>query len=105
MRKGRTRPIRISIRLSAQEHERLMRMCADSGLPVSVLVRDLLMGVAIKPRPPDSYRDLARELAAIGNNINQIARLSNAAGRVSPVAAQQAEALMRQVWELVQARV
>ena len=31
----------------------------------------------IKPRPPEAYGKLLRELSAIGNNINQIAHIAN----------------------------
>ena len=35
------------------------------------------MGVNLYPRPPDEYADIRRQLAAIGNNINQIAHTVN----------------------------
>jgi len=35
------------------------------------------MGTQIRPRPPDTYAKLLRELSAIGNNINQIAYWAN----------------------------
>lgn len=43
-------------------------------------VRTLIMGVNLRPRPPDEYAEIRRQLAAIGNNINQIARAVNARG-------------------------
>ena len=36
------------------------------------------MGLTLYPRPPDEYAEIRRQLAAIGNNINQIARKANA---------------------------
>ena len=38
------------------------------------------MGLTLYPRPPDEYAEIRRQLAAIGNNINQIARTVNARG-------------------------
>lgn len=43
-------------------------------------IRALIMGVNLRPRPPDEYAEIRRQLAAIGNNINQIARAVNARG-------------------------
>ena len=41
------------------------------------------MGLTLYPRPPDEYAEIRRQLAAIGNNINQIARTVNARGFAS----------------------
>ena len=41
-------------------------------------IRSLIMGLTLYPRPPDEYAEIRRQLAAIGNNINQIARKANA---------------------------
>ena len=41
-------------------------------------IRALIAGVNLRPRPPDEYAEIRRQLAAIGNNINQIARKANA---------------------------
>lgn len=68
-------------------------------------VRSLVDGCEIKPRPPDSYKDLARELSAIGNNLNQIAHIANRTGQVTQRQLQQATDLMRQIWTLVQERI
>lgn len=40
-------------------------------------------GKKICPRPPDEYVRLLREINAIGNNINQIARIANAERHIS----------------------
>ena len=46
-------------------------------------IRKLIMGVEIRPRPPDNILQLIREINAVGNNINQIARKVNTENRVS----------------------
>ena len=46
-------------------------------------IRKLIMGVEIHPRPPENVVMLLREINAIGNNINQIARKVNACDEVS----------------------
>ena len=38
----------------------------------------MIAGEKMRPRPPNEYAEIRRQLAAIGNNINQIARKANA---------------------------
>ena len=45
--------------------------------------KSAFMGNIIRPRPPDEYVKLLREINAIGNNINQIAHIANAEQRIS----------------------
>ena len=51
---------------------------AISGFPTEVYLRALIAGEKMRPRPPNEYAEIRRQLAAIGNNINQIARKANA---------------------------
>ena len=53
---------------------------AISGFPMEVYLRTLIAGEKMQPRPPNEYAEIRRQLAAIGNNINQIARTVNARG-------------------------
>lgn len=53
---------------------------AISGFPTEVYLRALIAGEKMRPRPPNEYAEIRRQLAAIGNNINQIARAVNARG-------------------------
>lgn len=53
---------------------------AISGFPTEVYLRTLIAGEKMRPRPPDEYAEIRRQLAAIGNNINQITRAVNARG-------------------------
>ena len=40
----------------------------------------MIAGEKMRPRPPNEYAEIRRQLSAIGNNINQIARTVNARG-------------------------
>ena len=53
---------------------------AISGFPTEVYLRALIAGEKMRPRPPNEYAEIRRQLAAIGNNINQTARTVNARG-------------------------
>ncbi len=77
------RNIKLSVRVSEREHAHLKRQAANAGLKVEPFIRKLIMGVEIRPRPPDNILQLIREINAVGNNINQIARKVNTENRVS----------------------
>ncbi len=70
----------MTLRLNMAEYAHLCRQAKVAGLKKEPLVRQLIMGVNLRPRPPDEYAEIRRQLAAIGNNINQIARAVNARG-------------------------
>ena len=70
-------------------------------MSVSVLIRKLLAGVQLRPRPPDEYTKLLRELSAIGNNVNQIAYWANARKSIHEAEIVDAVQLVRKAWELV----
>ena len=77
------RKTKISVRLSSAEHTHLRKQAEIAGLKMEPFVRKLIMGVDIRPRPPDNISRLLREINAIGNNINQIARMANTCKNVS----------------------
>ena len=66
----------------------------------SAVLRKLIAGVELRPRPPDQYAVLLRELSAIGNNINQIAHWANARKSVHEAEIVDAAVLARRAWEL-----
>ena len=75
--------IKISVRLTEKEHKRLKEKAAACALKMEPYIRKLIMGSVIRPRPPDEYVKLLREINAVGNNINQIAHIANAERHIS----------------------
>lgn len=73
----------VLVRLSTQEKEKLKADAAACSLKTEPYIRKLIMGNVIRPRPPDDYVKLLREINAIGNNINQIAHIANAERHIS----------------------
>ena len=73
----RKRMIQISVRLTEQEHTHLKRLSETTGLKMEPLVRQLILGRELKPRPPENLAALLRQMSAMGNNINQIAKVAN----------------------------
>ena len=76
-------------------------MSDTTGLKMEPVLRKLVMGIQLRPRPPDTYAALLRELSAIGNNANQIAYWANAQRSISEKDIREAAALVREAWRLV----
>lgn len=91
----------ITLRLNAGEYAHLQEQAAATGLKMEPLLRQLILGVNLRPRPPDVYSALLRELSAIGNNINQLAHQANARGEATRAEISEAAQLVRQTARLV----
>lgn len=86
------------IRFNDVEYDHLKKQAKLSGLPVESLIRSLVMGIDVKPVPPNQLGEILRQLSAIGNNINQIARIANGTGRVSREDIDAIKAMQAQLW-------
>ncbi|MDP5132009.1 MAG: MobC family plasmid mobilization relaxosome protein [Paraglaciecola sp.] len=67
----------IKIRVSEDEFDRLKANC--TGNQLAVWMREMCLGKQSRKRnpPPTVDPDLLRQLAAIGNNVNQLAKQVN----------------------------
>ena len=101
VRDTRKRNWHVSVWLNDAELGHLRRQAAAAGLGVDPFLRSLILGVELRPRPPDTYAALLRELSAIGNNINQIAHIANAERHISDDRIDSAVNLMNDVWRCV----
>lgn len=97
----RTRPRHISVWMNEAEYRHLKTQAQLAGMGIDPFIRSLVAGVQLRPRPPDEYAKLLRELSAIGNNINQIAYRANARRDVQSNEVLEAVKLVRRAWELV----
>ena len=73
---------RISLRLDSAEYAHLKQLSADTGLKMEPVLRRLITGAELRPRPPDELPELLRQLSGMAVNINQIAKVANARGFV-----------------------
>ena len=64
-------------------------------------IRQLIMGVSLRPRPPDDLPELLRQLSGIGTNINQIAKVANASGYVRKEDIQSIMEMQAALWRAV----
>ena len=97
----RTRNRHVSVWLTDAELAHLRKQAAAAGLGIDPFLRSLILGVQLRPRPPDTYAALLRELSAIGNNINQIAHTVNGQKYAADSQIDQAVVLVRRAWRLV----
>ena len=74
----RNRPIKLSVRVNQTENQYLTLQAHSSGLSKEAFIRKLIMGETIKAKPPQELAELLRLLKSTSDNINQIARVSNA---------------------------
>lgn len=91
----------ITLRLNKTEYSHLKQLCDTSGLKMEPTIRRLLLGIELRPRPPDTYAALLRELSAIGNNVNQIAHTANSKKDITSSEIDEAVKLVREAWRLV----
>ena len=91
----------IGLWLDDKEYAHLTGQCAVTGLSASAFVRQAIAGIQLRPRPPDEYAALLRELAAIGNNVNQIAHWANARKSIHEAEIVDAAVLAKKAWRLV----
>ena len=75
---------------------------AISGFPTEVYLRALIAGEKMRPRPPNEYAEIRRQLAAIGNNINQIARTVNARGFATKEDIAAIAAVQEKIWSITE---
>ena len=97
----RKRSRHVSVWMNEQEYQHLKVQAEKAGLGIDPFIRNLVAGVKLRPRPPDTYAALLLELSAIGNNANQIAYWANVQKSISEAEIKQAAALIREVWQLV----
>ena len=91
----------IGLWLDDKEYCHLLKQCSVSGLSASSLIRQNIMDIELRPRPPETYAALLRELSAIGNNVNQIAYWANAQKSISKADVLQATTLVKEAWRLI----
>lgn len=94
----RNRKNGVLIYLTDSEKKHLTKQAERAGLNNSVFIRKLILGAEVRPRPPDEYGKIIRELSAIGNNVNQIARIANSLGKINYDELQKMQAALDNIW-------
>lgn len=92
----------VLLRLSEAERDHLREQAALSGFNTTQYLRNLIAGEQMRPRPPNEYAEIRRQLSAIGNNVNQIARAVNARGFARQEDIEAVTDAKRQIWEIAE---
>ena len=99
----RKREMKVTVRLDTDEYGHLKTQLRRTGYSQESYLRMLICGRIPREAPPIEYHDLLRELHAIGNNMNQIARAANTSGAVNRRYQQEADALSAAILAIQQA--
>ena len=86
--------------LSPQDARELKRKAKLCGITETAVIRILLHGYEPKEKPDTRFYEAMRQLSAIGNNINQLARKANA-GFASRDEVTRALRMLDRVYELM----
>ncbi len=74
------RTVKIDLRLTKQEAERLNNDVAKAGISREAYLRALIREIPLKEQPTEDMTAILKSLQQIGNNLNQIAVKANAKG-------------------------
>lgn len=91
----------VSVWMNEREYAHLKAEAKKAGMGIDPFIRILVAGVYLRPKPPETYADLLRELSAIGRNINQIAYWANIQKSISMADIQEAAKLVSQISRIV----
>ena len=96
--KMKIRNRKITVRLSEKERKFLGEQADAGGMKIEPYVRELIMGNEVKSRPKEEWAEVVRQVAAVGNNINQIANMGM---EVTADILKDVLEMQKQIWERV----
>lgn len=92
----------MSIRVSERERRQIEEKAVDTGMTPSAYIRTMLLESGnVDTTIHDDRQKLLHELSAIGNNINQIARMANTNVFISKSDVQDVKEQLRQIQQLL----
>lgn len=92
---------KITVRLSEKERKFLGEQADAGGMKIEPYIRELIMGNEVKSRPKEEWAEVVRQVAAVGNNINQIARNTNMGMEVTVDILKEVLEMQKQIWERI----
>lgn len=91
----------VLVRLNEQEYVHLKRQSEITGLKMEPLVRQLILGRDVKLRPPENLAALLRQMSAMGNNINQIAKVANSSKFIRSEDMEAIQKMQDELWQAI----
>ena len=92
---------RVSLRLDRTEYAHLKQLSMDTGLKMEPVIRRLIVGAELRPRPPGELTELLHQMSGVAVNINQIAKVANASGYVRKEDIQSIMEMQAALWMVV----
>ena len=92
---------KITVRLSEKERKFLGEQADAGGIKIEPYIRELIMGNEVKSRPKEEWAEVVRQVAAVGNNINQIAKNTNMGMEVTVDILKEVLEMQKQIWERI----
>lgn len=91
----------INFRVSDLEYQRLEQMAKDAGMSVPTFCKKKAQGARIKPPKvnKEGAVEIARQLRAIGNNVNQLARRANEGNAIPREELQGIQKELQAIWQ------
>ena len=97
----RKRTIKYTVRFNEAEHQHFKEQAARAGYAGEEYIRQLVAKQNIQPRPSEELENVRRQMSAVGNNINQVARKVHSTGSVTPKDIQELMQFLEQIWSAV----
>ena len=94
---------RVSLRLDSTEYAHLKQLSTDTGLKMEPVIRRLIVGAELRPRPPGELTELLRQMSGVAVNINQIAKVANTSGFVRTEEIAYIKAMQGMLWQMMKA--
>ena len=79
----RKRPIAVLVYYNKKEFNNLCKLCEETGLSKSTVIRHLTNGCVPKQMPPADYTKLFKEFNAIGRNLDQLLVVARTQGYIN----------------------
>ena len=98
----RSRNVQMIVRATQKEKDFIMQKMRESGIQhFNLYALKMLIVGEVKNVDLTHYRELAKEVSRIGVNINQIAKVANAQGRVYKPEIKEVQERMADIWRLL----
>jgi len=94
---------RVSLRLDSTEYAHLKQLSMDTGLKMEPVIRRLIVGAELRPRPPGELTELLHQMSGVAVNSNQIAKVANASGFIRMEDIAHIKMMQGMLWQVVKA--
>ena len=87
--------------MTPKEYEHLKKQASVSGMTISGLLRAAIRGQEIHPVLPEIKAEMLRQMSAMGNNINQIAKVANSSKFIRSEDMEAIQKMQDELWQAI----